>query len=204
MSYPVTVVIPTIDSRVGFLANRCVPSVKAAGATQIVVVHGEDNGNEKRNAGARAATQPYLLFVDDDSVISESIFEKMIPALETSGADFAYCGYRYNTDKYSTNFETSHKFPVGEIFPGKWSPERLRGGNYIDTTSLIRRSSFPGFDPAIRRFQDWDLWLTMAALGRRGVYVPYCLFEKFIIDDGISVRIPSAEAFEAIKRKHGL
>lgn len=199
MTYPVTVIIPTIDSRYDFLVGRCLPSVRAAHPAEIIVVSGEDrNGNEKRNAGARAASQPYLLFADDDSMVSDRILELLVAAIEsTVPSDVAYCGY-----KYVVEWQNSRYLPKGEMFPGKWSYDRLRQGNFVDTTSLIRATSFPGFDPEIRRFQDWDLWLTMAARGALGSYVPQCLVEKFIIDDGISIKVPEEEARQVIVRKH--
>jgi len=199
VSYPVSVVIPTIDSRRDFLFNRCLPSVQLADPAQLIVIFGEGNGNEKRNAGARAATQPYLLFVDDDSQISSEILRDMVGALEShQEASIAYSGYRTilheaNRAKYSR-----------DTYPGKWNPDRLRRENYIDTTSLIRRSAFPGFDPAIRRFQDWDLWLTLSTRGAHGVYISKTLFDKYVLDENVSARIPEQEAREAIARKHSL
>lgn len=195
MSYPVSVVIPTIDSRRDFLFNHCLPSVQLADPAQLIVIFGEGNGNEKRNAGARAATQPYLLFVDDDSQISSDILREMVWMLEAhQEASIAYSGYR-------TILKAHH---AKDAYPGKWNPDRLRRENYIDTTSLIRRSTFPGFDPAIRRFQDWDLWLTMSTHGARGVYISKTLFDKHVIDENVSAKVPENEAREAIVRKHKL
>ena len=53
--------------------------------------------------------------------------------------------------------------PQGEReVSGPFDVRRLRAGNYIDLAALIRADSFPGFDPAVRRYQDWDLWLNIA------------------------------------------
>lgn len=199
MTYPVSVVIPTIPSRREFLETHCLPSVRESDPAQVIVVEGGDNGNVKRNTGAEDATEPYLLFVDDDSRIDKFCLKVMVEALEESGADFAFCGYRF-----IVRHQDGRPLPKNDVYPGKWSVERLKKDNYIDTTSLIRRGAFPGFDPEILRFQDWDLWLTMAARGSRGVYVPKTLVEKFVIDDGISVTIPEKESRLAIARKHGL
>lgn len=199
MTYPVTVVIPTIDSRFEFLMSRCLPSVKSASPAQIIVVFGEGNGNEKRNIGAKAATQKYLLCVDDDCEIDSNCIEKMVEALELDPTSaFAYSGYRV-----SVECKSDHNWPPpGDIMPGRWNLERLRSLNYIDTTSLIRKSSFYGFDPEIKRFQDWDMWLTMAEHGEKGVFVPRSLFRKCVIDDGVTIKIPEDQAREAIMRKH--
>lgn len=201
MTYPVTVVIPTIDSRQDFLFKRCLPSVRAADPLQVSIVFGPGGANEKRNQGI--VGQPmyvsrYVLFVDDDSEIGADILKEMVAALEANpDAAFAYSDFRI--------IQEIGKARCGRnVTPGKWNVDRLRRSNYIDTTSLIRRSHFPGFDPNIKRFQDWDLWLTMAAMDFRGVYVPKMLFDKFVIDEGISARVPEEEAVATIRRKHRL
>ena len=200
MRHPVSVVIPTIESRLDFLMKSCLPSVYANRPSQVIVVGGDDwNGNEKRNSGAQAARQPYLLFVDDDSAPTANAVERMLAVIQSTGADIVYGCYRF-----TVACKTDFKPPVGLISPGKWNPDRLKRENYIATTSLIRASAFPGFDPKILRFQDWDLWLTMAAAGARGVYIPDLVVEKFVIDQGISARVPEDEARTAIARKHGL
>jgi len=48
---------------------------------------------------------------------------------------------------------------------------------YIHTTSLIRKKHFPGFDKKLKRFQDWDLWLTMLDRGYKGKFIPEILFQ---------------------------
>ena len=205
MTYPVTVIIPTIESRTRFLMTDCLPSVYDNRPSQVVIVGGDDwNGNEKRNSGAAAATQPYVLFVDDDSRLMPGAIGHLLNGIADDSA-FCFGGYKYNVSRRPESLAASPEtLPPNEVYPGKWHPERLKTGNYIDTTSLIRRSMFPGFDPKIRRFQDWDLWLTMAGLGRRGSYIPFCVVEKFVIDERVSVQVPEKEAKEAIVRKHGL
>lgn len=200
MTYPVTVVIPTIDSRYEFLTKRCLPSVKAAGPAQIVVVFGDRNGNRKRNEGARAATQPFLLFVDDDSEVRSDCLQKMIYAFDRDpDAAFAYSNYCVSVQP-----GIDYVNPSGNMYPGTWNVDRLRKGNYIDVTSLIRMDRFFGFDPDLERFQDWDLWLTLIADRRHGTYVQENLFMKCVIDQGITARIPEREAKEIVMRKHGL
>jgi hypothetical protein len=85
-----------------------------------------------------------------------------------------------------------------------WDPQMLRHSNYIDTGSLIRRGAFPLFDPAIHRFQDWDLWLTLLRDGHRGTYVERTLAESHFFDIGISASVPLEAANAVIRKKHGL
>jgi hypothetical protein len=54
---------------------------------------------------------------------------------------------------------------------------KLRQVNFIHTCTLIRRTQFPGFDEQLKKFQDWDLWLTMLTRGQRGVWIPEILFK---------------------------
>ncbi len=95
---------------------------------------------------------------------------------------------------------------------------------YIHTTALIRREHFPGFDEKIKKFQDWDLWLTMLEQGHEGIWLPEVLFKVYTQKDGLSswlpkffyripwkklgIRIKAIEKYEKareiIKKKHQL
>ncbi len=87
---------------------------------------------------------------------------KTLSALEAHpNAAFAYSSFRFGWKKFPS-------------YP--FSAERLRTLNYITTTSLIRREDFPRFDEQLRRFQDWDLWLTITSKGREGAFVNEELF----------------------------
>jgi glycosyltransferase involved in cell wall biosynthesis len=200
MTLPISVVIPHQLCRQAFFDEKCLPSVWANGPTQVIVESGPGNACEKRNAGAEKAVQPYLVFVDDDSILRENAFRMMLSALEKDpGASFAYC------DTELVNYpDVPYPRRPGKRSAKPWDLKSLRKANYIDTTSLMRRGVFPGFDPLIRRFQDWDVWLTLAKRGHYGIYIPKVLFEQHHFDIGISVSVPFEESLLAIKAKHGL
>lgn len=197
---PISVVIPHIVSRKEFFEKSCLPSVKENRPAQIIIQAGDGNACEKRNAGAQSATESYLMFVDDDSVLKKDALEKMLAALlKDPGASFAY------SDTEMVLYPgIPYPHPAGRRSAMRWDPASLRRGNYIETMSLMRRNAFPGFDPAIRRFQDWDLWLTLSARGHRGVYIPEILFELHHFDIGITASVPFEESLLAIKKKHKL
>lgn len=115
-----------------------------------------------RNEGVRMSSGALLFFCDADLVLDV----KLIATLEATlaahpEASFAYCGFRWG----------------GKIFARRpFDAAAVRRNNYISTMSLIRRVDFPGFDPTLERFQDWDLWLTLIEQGKRGVGAPEVLF----------------------------
>src|SRR3989338_1028903 len=72
----------------------------------------------------------------------------------------------------------------------KFDARDLRKKNYIMTTSLVRRDNFAAFDEKLKRFQDWDLWLTLSARGQNGIYIPEFLFTVTPRKNGISFWLP--------------
>lgn len=115
-----------------------------------------------RNRGFEVATGSFVLFCDADAVLEPQMIEICLRALaQTPDAAYAYCGMKFG-------WKTFPALP--------FDATRLRMYNYIHVSSVIRREVFPGFDPALKRFQDWDVWLTLLARGYRGVAVPEVLF----------------------------
>jgi len=117
-----------------------------------------------RNRGFLEARGEYLFFCDADVVLEPNALEAMVGALEqNSQASYAYSAFKWG-----------HKlFKVGEF-----DSERLKREPYINTMSLIRRVDFPanGWDETLKKFQDWDLWLTMLEAGKVVQYFSQVLF----------------------------
>lgn len=162
-----------------------------------------------RNAGFAQSTGEYVIFWDADIMAEPRCLRALYEALQRHPeASYAYCDFKFGAKKMTA---------------GEFSAAELREGNYITTTSLIRRADFPGFDESLRRFQDWDLWLTMLAKQKIGTYVPECLF-RVIAGGTMSSWLPAFAyckpwrwlpfihgrvkkyegAEEIIKAKHGL
>lgn len=200
MSLPISVVVPHLLSRKEFFRRHCLPSIERNDPEEIFIESGDGSACVKRNAGAKRATQPYLMFVDDDSILGNEALSSMLEALiKNPGASFAYS----DTEMVLyPNIPYPHPAGIRHAMP--WSFSELKQGNYVETMSLMRREVFPGFDPEIRRFQDWDVWLTLAERGHQGVYVPKVLFQLHHFDVGITASVPFEESLAAIKRKHRL
>lgn len=197
---PISVVIPHRRIRAEWFNRHCLPSIIDNEPAQIIIEDQEGGACEKRNSGAAKALQHYLFFADDDSILLPGALREMMNALEADPkASFAY------SDTKMVLYEgVPYPNAPGIRRAQPWNPRSLRNGNYVETMSLMHRDVFPGFDPSIQRFQDWDLWLTLAEAGHRGVYIPKVLFELHHFDIGISASVPFEPALAKIKRKHKL
>lgn len=197
---PISVVVPHRRSRSEWFNRNCLPSIRENDPAEILIEDWEGGACEKRNAGAAKATQYYLFCADDDSILLPGALREMMEALENDPrASFAYSDTRMVLYP-----DISYPLPPGIRRAQPWDPEKLKLGNYVETMSLMRRDVFPGFDPSIERFQDWDLWLTLAAAGHRGVYIPKVLFELHHFDVGISASVPFEASLARIREKHRL
>ncbi|HSR88925.1 MAG TPA: glycosyltransferase family A protein [Candidatus Udaeobacter sp.] len=159
-----------------------------------------------RNRGFKESKGEYVIFWDADTLAQPQMLQKMFAALQNNPqASYAY---------------SSFKFGWKTIKSQNFDPSKLKQLNYIDTTALVRRSEFMGFDESLKRFQDWDLWLTMLEKGKTGVFIPDTLYTKKVSGrEGISKWLPSfvyklpwkikqvkkyEEARSIILKKHGL
>lgn len=131
-----------------------------------------------RNQGFKETHGDFVIFWDADTVAHPRMLEKMVAALLVHDtADYAYSRYKFGWKTMKSQ---------------EFSPKALQNYNYIDTTSLMRRKAFKGFDETLQRFQDWDLWLTMMRSGSNGIFLPEVLFKKIVHGRiGISSWLPS-------------
>lgn len=116
-----------------------------------------------RNYGFKQASGQYLLFCDSDIVMKPGMLELMVKALDNNpDIAFVYSSFKYGFKKFKLN---------------DFDLAKLKKINYIHTTSMLRRECFFGFDENLKRFQDWDLWLTLAEKGFKGKRIPKTLFK---------------------------
>ncbi|MFA6429004.1 MAG: glycosyltransferase [Patescibacteria group bacterium] len=130
-----------------------------------------------RNEGFRRAKGEYVLFLDADVTLREDAIDRAMRALLLHPeAAFAYSAFRFG-GKLFRSFPFSH--------------DRLKRGNFIHTSSILRRTSFPGFDETLKKFQDWDLWLTIAERGGVGIEIPEVLMRMPQRKTGYSRWLPA-------------
>lgn len=130
---------------------------------KIILINQPNAGaSSARNAGAKIAKAPFIIFCDADIQLQPTLLEQMINALrQHPEAAYAYSAFKFG-------------FKSFKLAP--FDADRLKKMPYIHTTSLIRRADFPGFDKKLNKFQDWDLWLTMLERGKTGFYLSDELF----------------------------
>ncbi len=159
-----------------------------------------------RNRGLKEAHGDYILFCDADAELKPEALELLLKALvDNSQASYAYSSFMWGNKLFKV---------------GPFDAEKLKQGPYIHTMSLIRRSDLPigAWDEKIKKFQDWDLWLTMLESGKTGIWINQVLF-KIAPGGTISSWLPSFayrffpflkavkkynEAMAIIKQKHEL
>jgi len=159
-----------------------------------------------RNHGFKESKGEYLFFCDADATLNSEAMETLLLTLEANpGVSYAYSSFLWGKKVFKL---------------GVFDEEKLKQMPYIHTMSLIRRGDYPenGWDENIKKFQDWDLWLTMLEEGKIGIFVPQILFT--VLPGGtISAWLPSFayklfpflplvkkynNALKVIKEKHGL
>ncbi len=229
----ISIIIPTYNDAATL--GRCLDSVLAQSLQDFEVIVVNDGSNDQtldvleeyrdrvqlinqrnlgrnpaRMRGFEVAKGKYLLFLDSDIELRPDMLELSYKALQ----DNPEASYAYGQFSFGGKFFHSFDF----------DPELLKEMNYIHTSALIRREHFPGFDPAIKKFQDWDVWLTMLASGYKGTFIREELFRASVDDQALSKWLPAftyklpwhligwkperireyEEAKRIIKEKHGI
>lgn len=113
-----------------------------------------------RNHAVQASTGDWLAFLDaDDWFLPEKLDLQRRCAVENPQAVLIYTGFRIIS--YDGSESNGRFFWPRELLPML----RYRNRFFLGTIAL-RRDAFDavgGFDPSLRRCQDWDLWLRIAA-----------------------------------------
>lgn len=129
-----------------------------------------------RNTGARLASGTYIIFLDADAELMPDALETLRSELEAHPeASFAFSDFLWGTKRFR-----------GQAFDF----DELKKRNYIHTSSLIRRADMVEFDEILKKFQDWDLWLTMAERGKTGVWINRVLYRIQPRRQGMSRWLP--------------
>lgn len=119
-----------------------------------------------RNAGVGMARSPLIAFQDSDDEWQPGLLELHVKVLARADVSFCQLDQRYGDQR------TLYPPPGWQLARDVY--DQLLGSSHISTQTLaMTRAIFDragGFDPAMPRFQDWDLVLRLARIGARFHY----------------------------------
>lgn len=162
-----------------------------------VVGHLRNQGlSMARNSGIAWSPEPFLFMLDADNRLRPPALTRLLEAVESSGAGFAYSQLRL--------FGDSRGVGVADI----WDPARLRKGNYIDAMALIRRQALldvGGYAVLAddHGWEDYDLWCRFAAAGVEGVFLPEVLCD-YRVHGTSMLRTRTNQYFDALMAEMAL
>lgn len=95
---------------------------------------------------------------------------------------------------------------VDRLAAKPWDLRALRDMNYISMVSMVRTKDLPRppLDETLKRYEDWDLWLTMAEKGKVGAMIDQVLFRAHYQPGDLSGIGESGGWYSTVKKKHGL
>lgn len=186
----ITVVVVNREQESPYLTLRTLATQTVP--LDFVIVFDKGRGaNWGRNQGALQVRTKFVLFSDNDIEWENDALENLYRTLTTTPqASYSYGWYEMENKEYCKQ---------------EFDPGLLRSRSYISTMSLLRLSDFPGFDELVPRLQDWDLWLTLLAQNKTGVYCGKRIF-RTQKRNGITFNgnVSWEEANSFIVKKHGL
>lgn len=197
-SFPVSVIVPLQEKRMDFFMNYVLPLLQQSGAREIIINSNEGNAAKKRNEAFNKSTQPLILFCDDDKLLPRNYIGSLFKTMQQDHSiDFVYTGYtgivlHPDTHPCKNNYK---------IHTRDFEMKALLNANFIDTTSLMKRDVFPGFDETLAQHDDWDMYLNMTTHGAKGVAVHGLEFFSFFLDEGIT-SINNKDCSEIIRNKY--
>lgn len=141
------------------------PQLAAAfGANVIVLDSGKPSAARARNAGWRAATAPFILFLDGDTILHPEFFGRAIEEFDDPRVGVVW-GHRRETRTQESIF--NRILDLDWIYPPGLT--EFCGGD-----ALMRRAALEeagGFDPDLIAGEEPDLCRRMRALGKRIVHI---------------------------------
>jgi hypothetical protein len=143
----IAAVVGDLDPRIQVLRNRQPAGVSAA-----------------RNRGIAAAQGEWIAFCDDDDLWAPDKLARQLGAAERAGTHWVYGG-DVNVDdslRVLSGGPPSDPEAVLALMP-HWNPIASGGSNVIVRSKML--ADVGGFDPTLRRTEDWDLWIRLARTG---------------------------------------
>jgi glycosyltransferase involved in cell wall biosynthesis len=117
-----------------------------------------------RNRGIASARGEWIAFCDDDDLWAPNKLQEQLTAADAAGANWVYAG-DVNVDdqlRVLSGGPPPDPATVMALLP-RSNPLASGGSNVVVRSNIL--AEVGGFDPALRRTEDWDLWIRIARKG---------------------------------------
>jgi glycosyltransferase involved in cell wall biosynthesis len=157
-----------------------------------------------RNAGVRAASAEWLLFLDADDWIDADVVERMA-ATAQRGCSLVHCSWR-RVSAEGTELQRSE----ARALEGD-TTHALLAHNFTPVHSvLVRRDLVElvgGFHEELRAVEDWDLWLRISVRGGpfipcAGAWVSYVQTADSMSSSGARMALAGLQVLSRARRLH--
>ncbi len=117
-----------------------------------------------RNRGIAVARGRWIAFCDDDDLWAPNKLQEQLTVAVRSGAHWAYAGDVNVDDELQILGGGPPPDPAAVIaLLPRGNPLASGGSNVVVRSDIL--ASVGGFDPRLRRTEDWDLWIRIARKG---------------------------------------
>ena len=141
----------------------------------------QEGASVARNRGAKKAKGEFLFFCDNDVVLNPNCLSDLYLSLKSNPkADWVF-GKFYIDEILLNKGRDINNIPL------KKTIDWIQYFHSISTMSLIRAEINPKFDEEMKKYNDWDLWLTLHLNGHQPVFCDEVLFYTYNRKGGISM-----------------
>jgi glycosyltransferase involved in cell wall biosynthesis len=140
--------------------------------SRVRYVHQDNRGlPAARNTGARLSEAKYLAFLDADDALEPNALERMVAALEASGASWCLIDIL----KVKTTSSEVHRteIPAGDLLQGILRNDFIRRAMFFRRTDFLEVGMY---DENMKYREDWDINIRMFRHRKPFIYLPEPLY----------------------------
>lgn len=175
----ISVIIPSrINENIDVMPSLCKQTYKNLEIIIIYDFRGE-GASKTRNRGVEKASGEYILFCDNDLELAPDAIKSLYMTLVKSNSGWAFGKFRMDGIEYNKGKDLN-------IPNNKSSRAYIDWFECIPILSLIKAEAKPRFDEQMKKFVDWDLWVSLDKAGHSPVFCDKVLFTTKNRPGGIS------------------